>query len=181
MPLGILSDEEYAEELEKLSPKKPAKAEIVQLPERGRNGKEEVPDSVRKIVASCALNGEDRQLIESTFGVSQSSISAYKNGATSTASYHKPDEVLAQHVDTVKKGIVKKANNRIMRALNSMKNDKFESASLRDLSGVAKDMSAVIRNLEPQREAGSGNNAQFVFFSPKLKDESDYKIINVKD
>jgi hypothetical protein len=180
MAMGIASQEEFELELLKLSNGNGSKngARIVSI-EKGRGPKEETPESVRKVIAESAIEGANASELAKTFNVSESSVSAYKNGATSTASYNEPDKSLNKHVNDVKGKIVVRANKKLMRALGNMTDDKFADAKLRDLAGIAKDMSAIVRNLEPSKENDSDNKVQFIFFAPQMRKESDYPVIDI--
>jgi hypothetical protein len=178
MPMMIVNDQEFEKELEKLNPT-PETAEVKDI-ERGRGkGSTEVPDSLRKVIGENAIlegNGPTRE----AFGLSQSSISAYKNGATSTATYNEPNAGLKEHTDIVKEQISAHAKHKLLRALENITDDKLNGASLKTISGLARDMSAVVKNIEPQTIT-PGTGVQFVFYSPKLRQESDYDVIAISD
>lgn len=164
MPLGIVSDDVFNAE--------------IKLMNRGRGSVKEVPEVIREIIAEDAIakNGSIQE-IASRHGVSSSSVSAYKNGATSTATYHEPDERLARRNNFVRENIITSARSRLLDALQNITSDKLKDAKVRDVASVAKDMSAVIRNTEPQTTPI--HNAQFVFHVPRQKDEKDYEFIDV--
>jgi predicted transcriptional regulator len=169
MPLGIVSDEEFTKEIEAIH--KP----II----RGRGETKETPEVIREVIAEEAIIGDSTQKeIADAFGVSPASVSAYKNGATSTASYNEPDNRLQKHNDKVRNAIVGTARSRLIEALQNITPDKMKEAKLRDIASVAKDMSSVIHNMEPQI-SNTQIGAQFVFHVPKPRQESDYEVIDV--
>src|SRR5215203_3209703 len=98
MAMGIVSEEDFNSELGKIGPSKkpdaipsPTKiAEVMDLPSKGR-GKDnvEVPNSVRNLIGLEALNEGRASALElaKQFGISPSSVSAYTQGAKSTATY----------------------------------------------------------------------------------------------
>ena len=187
MPLGILTDDEFDQEVAKAnsngSLKKPSEetlARIVQI-ERGRGNKQETPESARKLISELAINGADVSEIAHEFNVSPSSISAYKHGSTSTASYNEPNKELRKHNNLVRDRIIKKARKKLVLAIDSIDEQKIADCDARGLAGIAKDMSAVIKNLEPEIKESGNLNAQFVFFAPQVKKEIDYPIIDVID
>jgi hypothetical protein len=190
MAMSVVAQFEFEQELLKLGLSNPSKEshpqieEVkgvppnkedlakVELIERGRPlGKTEVPQSVREFIAT-----------ESLSDISPSSISAYKVGATSTSSYHKPDPPLDNHVKKLKIAIATKARGKLLEAIDSLTSDKISNAKAKDISSIAKDMAAVVRHLD-DKEGDESNKpqVQFVFFAPKVKDESSFPIIEVAD
>jgi len=185
MPLGILSDDELAAELEKLSGKNKSEsktAEVIDI-QRGRGSKEETPESARKLIADLAINGVSPTELAQQFGISPSSISAYKHGSTSTASYNNPDVKLKAHTDLVRDRIIKKARKKLISSIDNISEDKLADCKPKELAGVARDMSAVIKNLEPVKENDTATQGapQFVIYAPQLKQEIDFQTIHVSD
>lgn len=176
MPLGILSDEEMESEISKLSQNN-KQAKIIDI-EKGRGPKAETPESARKLIAELAISGAYTQEISKEFNISASSISAYKNGANSTASYNESNPELTKSNNSVRERIASKARKKLIRALNCIDNDKLSECKARDLSGIAKDMSSVIKNMEPEVKDVQ-NGTQFIFFAPHIRKESDYSVIDV--
>lgn len=192
MPMGIVSDSDFDVEKGRLgikndtkkSPETPKIPNPVEDIKRGRGNKTEVPSEIREFVAKSAINSEGTgSQIAEAFGVSESSVSAYKQGAHSTATYNKPDENLLDVVTDHKDKISKKARNRLLSALNHITADKLASVKARDLAAIAKDMSAIITDMEPKVPIGEGmqNNVQFVFMAPRVKDVKEFKIIDVAE
>ena len=108
MPIGIVSDEDFESELNRISvPKKVVPSpvlnpEIVEMDRPGRKeGDVNVPESLRKIIGEEALlNGRQSALgLAKMFDISPASVSAYANGATSTASYNSPNTALVSHIN----------------------------------------------------------------------------------
>lgn len=180
MPLGILTDEEFEQELNRNTKKVP-EGKIIDI-EKGRGQKTETPESARKLISELAISGVASQELSQEFGISSSSISAYKNDANSTASYNEPNKELKNHNNQIRERIIRKARKKLVLAVDKIDDDKLDACNAKELAGVAKDMSSVIRNLEPEikPETESGNN-QFIFFAPHIRKESDYPIINVSD
>lgn len=178
MPIGIISDFDLERELNRNNGS--PKAEIKPAIEPGRNNKRETPEEIRKVIAEEVINGADRDVIAEEFNISKSSMAAYANGANSTASYNKPDKDLAKHVNGIKDRIVKKARNRLITALDNITPEKLASAKLKELSTIAKDMSSVVRNIEPASESDAPK-AQFIFFAPQQRIEADYAVVQVNE
>lgn len=175
MPLGILTDDQFESEITKQN------GVFVNLPNKGRNGKVAVPESGRKLIGELAINGASTDELVREFGISASSISAYKNGATSTATYHQPNEDLKNHVMEARNKIVRRARKKLMQALDHITPDSMADCKARDLSGIAKDMSSIIRNMEPDDEKEKSTNNQFIFMVPPMKKEIDFPVIDVTD
>lgn len=189
MAMGIVSDKDFDKELEKSSSeaKLPLKkeAEIIDV-SRGRgNGNVEVPNSLRKIIGEeSTLNGRQSGIeLAKSFGLSPSSVSAYANGATSTASYD--EQPNKPHINQSKERVVKRARNRLMRALHHITDDKLQLTGAKDLAGIAKDMSAVIRTMEPEVPKGDGginnNGPTFIFYSPQQRKEESFDVVYAKE
>jgi YesN/AraC family two-component response regulator len=165
--LGIVSDDDFLTELQH--------CEFKGM-NHGRNRKE-VPQLVREIIAEEAISGMPAAEISEKYGISESSISAYKHDATSTATYDQPDKQLAKSNDRVRNEIITTARQKLFDALREITAEKLANSKVRDIASVAKDMSAVIHNTEPITTSLSG--AQFVFHVPVSKKETDYEVIDV--
>lgn len=169
MSIGIVSNDDFEKELEVVHNE-------IKL---GRNSAPATPEIIREIIAEAAIAGAPAKEIARDFGVSPSSVSAYKNGATSTTTYNQPNESLKKHNDLFREQIIGTARQRLMMALNGITEDKLIDAKPRDLAGIAKDMSSVINNISPQAQINQQTNAQFIFHSYPNKQESDYEVIDV--
>jgi hypothetical protein len=186
MAMLIVTTEQFEKEMISLGLSLPVNASEKQIIEvkdivHGRGlGRTEVDEEVRKRIASDLLNGESLKQVTEKYDVSTSSASAYKVGATSTASYNKPDKELKDHTEIVKTGIRATALSRLSQALAEITNEKLKKASLKDASGVAKDMSGVVKNLSNEQAAVNVNN-RVVVFRPRTREEEDYEVIDVSD
>lgn len=201
MPMGIVSNDDFDSELNNLIPKKESNeknesSESVEdkfkrlgilTPGRGRgDGNVEVPDALRRLIGIESLtDGRSSALsLANDFGISSSSVSAYSNGATSTSSYS--DKPNGKTIRDAKERISKKARGKLLLALNHITDDKLACGKLTDVSAVARDMSAIIKNMDESTkgEVNGGttmNSPQFVFYSPTITKESEYEVITVKE
>lgn len=196
MPMGIVSDKEFDSALSdaQKSIKKDTNTReessspvptIIDSPSKGRGNNPEVPNSLRQVIGEeSAINGRDAALeMARQFGISPSSVSAYANGATSTASYN--DRPNLPVINQAKERIAKRARGKLMRALNKITDDKLDSASAKDLAGIAKDMSAVVRTMEPEQpkspNGDTGKGPTFVFYAPQFHKEEHYDIVHAKE
>lgn len=177
MPMGVLNDNDFENEI--ITYSKPC-VEVIDVI-KGRNGTHAVPESLRKVIAEEAINGTNAQELEKVFDVSQSSISAYKNGATSTASYNEPDAQLKNHTNQIKDIITGKAKSKLLKALDHITDDKLKDAPLGVIAGVAKAMSGVVKDLEVEEVKEQTNGPQYIIYAPQFKDERSYETIHVKE
>lgn len=182
--MGIVNDLELEQEINRLN--KVPKVITPQLinPESGRGkGNIQVPESLRKIIGETnVLDGRQEALtIAKEFGVSPSSVSAYANGANSTASYRNPTDIKS-FIDKSRKRIQNKARSKLFMALEQITEEKLAEAKLRDVSGVARDMSSIIRDTEPKTENGiSINGSKVIVYRPRMREEEDYETIAVNE
>lgn len=185
--MGIVSDSDFEKEISNShvpetpeTPDTKTRASVEEI-KKGRGDKPNTPEDIRKLAAISAINSEGTASeIAKAYGISEASVSAYKVGATSTATYDNPNQALAETINTHKAAVTRKARNRLMSALNHITPQKLEGVKARDLAAIAKDMSAVIKDFEPQvNHTNNVNNVQFVFMAPRVRDLEDYKIIDV--
>ena len=189
MPMGILSDDEFFSEMKLPKDKESHQNEshsnvVVEDIKLGRPpASKNVPPEIREIVARSALNEEGTgKQIADAFGVSESSVSAYKVGAHSTTTYNSPNETLQAKITDHKVRISTKARNRLISALNEITPDRLSGVKPRDLASIAKDMSSIVKDMEPAASSSSGQtNIQFTFMAPRVKDVSEFTVIDVKD
>lgn len=186
MPIGIVSDGDFEGELSNLGETSQDRSKdegiVVDLNKGRGKGDKAVPMPLRKLIGSTAVtdgNKEAKELAKN-FDVSDSSISAYKNGATSTASYNEPNQELEKHTNSARTKISEAAQKILLASIDSITPEKLAAAKLREVAGVARDMSAVVKNIEPSSE-GDGTNVQFVLFAPRVKEEKEYEIIDVSE
>jgi len=183
MAIGIVSESDFDDELSNSGEGESASARIEDL-KIGRGGKSATPESLRKIISETAIqegNPAAQELIKSIGGdISQSSISAYKNSATSTATYHEPNSGLENHNEKTHREIAAKSRKILLDAMESITPEKLEAAKVRDASGVAKDMSGIIKDMEPSVEKDV-ERVQFVLLVPPLRKEESFEVIDVKE
>lgn len=165
-----------------------AQAKIEPIITPGRKAHDvNVPDSIRNLIADTSVSeGRPAALaLAESLGISSSSVSAYSRGATSTASYDTPKAQIKLVSDAAKLRVAKRARSKMMQALHHITPDKLENAKLRDLAGVARDMSVIIKNMEPEKEKETGNinnnGPQFVFFAPKFESEAAYPAVHSRE
>jgi len=140
---------------------------------------------LRQIIGEDAvINGRQSALgLARDFGISASSVSAYAKGATSTTTYDKPKESIISHINKSKQRAIGRASKTMNSALSSITQEKLDYTDAKDLSSIAKDMSVIIRNLEPQPEVvrAESSGPQFVIFAPTFRREDSFEVINVNE
>ena len=171
MPLGILSEEAFQIEAERFHV---SEIEI----KHGRGPKEETPSNIRQFIASEAISGADVSTLSENFNISKSSISAYKNGATSTASYHNEDKELIKALERTRSAIIGPAQEKLMAAIAAITPDKLSESKVNVASAVARDMSSINKNISPEVQGQSIQN-NIMVFKPRMKEEDDYEVIQV--
>lgn len=180
MPIGIVSQNDIEKELEKPMP---MNGRVEKLPTSGRKeGDVAVPDEVKKFIAEAAITSSatGKELAD-LMQVSESSVSAYKNGANSTASYNKPSPAIANHILSVKDKISKKAQRVLRGSLNSITEDKLNGIKAKDAAIIARQMAGIIKDMEPDTPmVPQDNRVQFIMFAPAMKRESDFDAIDVQ-
>jgi len=164
-------------------------ARVESLHPQGRKaGDVNVPESVRKIIGEeSVINGRASALqLANDLGVSPSSVSAYAKGATSTATINAPVKSLIGHINKSRARAIKTAQEKMNGALGAITQEKLDFTDALDLSNIAKNMSVVIKNLEPQeppkQDTNIVNAPQFVIYSPKFRTEESFgEIIQVQE
>lgn len=179
MPLGIVSDTDFDKEVNRCEIVLPEIKEI----EKGRGHTPEVPESIRAIIGETSITDGRSEAIKiaKQWGISTSSVSAYANGATSTATYNQAKPELKNHINRTKERITHKARKNLFAALSHITTDKLAEGSLREVSGVARDMSSIIKDFEPDSNRNTAISAQFIFYTPKMRDEASFDVIDVEE
>jgi predicted transcriptional regulator len=182
MSIGIVTDEDFNKELESIE------APLIKpLPTKGRNENDNnVPESLRKIIGEeSAINGRQSALqLAQELGISPSSVSAYTKGATSTASYDSPKPTIIDHINKSRRRAIKRASHTLNSALGSITQEKLDYADAKDLSVIARNMSGIIKDLEPPPSPGLdslNNQPQFVVYAPTFRDERSFDSITVNE
>lgn len=201
MGMGIVSPADFEKELNNSLPKNnkqrdeakpipineqnPISGEVIDLPTPGRKeGDVNVPNSLRQVIGATAFEDGRNEAIElgRQFGISPSSVSAYSRGATSTSSYDKtPNESI---ITQSRVRVQKRAMSKLMGALRNITPDKLANTSAKELASIAKDMSAVVKTMEPESDKSGADKAQlpqFVVFAPQFRDERSYEVVYAKE
>jgi hypothetical protein len=181
MAMGIVSDSDLESELNSLNRPRLVPVEHIQSPDRGRGqGNNAVPESLRRIISDQSINGTPAKELSEAFGISPSSISAYKNDATSTASYNKPNKDLRAANNIIRERIVGKARKKLIMALDQITPDKLVEAKLRDLVQLSAGMATVLDKVEPHDD-GMIRADKLLIYMPRMRDEQSFDVIDVKE
>lgn len=183
--MGIVSDSDFNSELERYTPstRNGEAIAIIKEVEKGRGkGNGNVPDALRKVIGEeAAINGRSSAIeLADKFGIKPDSVNAYGHGAHSEATYNdRPD---LEHINQARIRVAKRARTKLILTLNHITNDKLEAAKVKDLAGVARDMSAVVKNMEPETNKPSeGRGPTFIFYSPQFRNETAFELVHVKE
>jgi len=183
MPLGEVSNADFDKELIELGIISPngndeLDEEVIDI-QRGRGHKKETPEETRKEIASEAICGASVKSLIEEYGISQSSISAYKKGATSTTSYHNPDEELKKSNGEVVDRITGRAQKKLLSAIDAI--EFGDSIKPQTAASIANQLSSVVKNLRPDPSAVTINQNKVVVFRPRMKEEDDFQTIEVME
>jgi hypothetical protein len=152
--------------------------------EHGRNeGDINVPQSLRKLIGDTAtFEGRPAGLqLASSLGISNSSVSSYTNPNNSALSESNKSDI-DSFLTERKVKISKRAINKLGLAISMIDEDKLKKCSARELSGVAKDMSQVVKHMEPSIDSTSvATPVQFFMYAPEIKTENKYQTVIAKD
>lgn len=190
MPMGIVSDADFEREVDNsrndrvIIPPPVIEAEVVELPNKGRKeGDNNVPDSLRKIIGETAVTeGRPAALqIAEEFGLSPSSVSAYSNGSTSTASMDSQPNL--DHLNEARGRITNKAIKKMVKAIDCLTDEKLAEAKPDTLANVARTMGAIVKDMEPEKPKNPGDKDKpvFIFYSPQFRKEEHFEHIFVQD
>lgn len=206
MPIGIVSDSEFEKELDNSlvevnrdgvpsvgRGKEPVidngdvidvvTGEVLRI-ERGRGeNNNEVPESLRAVIGETViLEGRQAGLeLAKSFGVSDSSVSAYTSGKTSTSS-PVPEKKLKNHLELIRKNATKRAGRKLLAALDHITDEKMAEAPAGVLAGMAKCLSGVIRDMEPEViQNNNESGVKFVVFAPQLVQENKFEVVTVQE
>lgn len=183
MPIGIINKHDYEREV---NPNKdnnipannnfPARSvDIIIDKTKGRGNKSETPEEIRSLIAQESLLGTSSSQLSKEFNVSESSVSAYKKGATSTTTYNEGDKKLKNKNNIFRDRIVRRAGRLSISALDSISVDDFKNASLTDKANVAKQMASIVKDMSiVDNENDKLSNVQIVIHAPAMRSANDY-------
>lgn len=187
MSIGLVSDAEFEKELSSVSRpiSKPSPGLIKPIETPGRsNGDVNVPSALRTIIGETGAvdSRQDALALGKMYGISPSSVSAYTNGASSTASYNKPDEKIANPIAKARARIARKSRLVMSQAIDAITEDKLEGTKARDLAGIAKDLAGVVRVMEENNNPNDDKSGRppIIIYVPQMRIEESFEVIDVQ-
>ena len=189
MGMGIVSDSDF--DVERRNSNVPVKREesmgrVSPLPTPGRNpGDVNVPDSLRKIIGETSTSDgrQEALALARNFGISDSSVSAYANGSTSTASYDERPNLPV--INSARLRIQTRATKKLHIALSALTSEKIKESKAIEIASIAKAMSAIVKDMEPETPTGDndrgGKGPTFVFMAPPTLKEEIFDVKYVKE
>lgn len=141
------------------------------------------PQSLRRLIGDTAtFEGRKAALqLASSVGLSPASVSSYTNPTNSSLSESNKNDI-SSFLTERKQKISKRAINKLGLAISMIDEDKLKECSARELSGVAKDMSQVVKHMEPSVDTTSvASPVQFFMYAPEINTENKYQTVIAKD
>jgi hypothetical protein len=178
----IMNDEEIKERLN-------SEKNLCQVIEKKRwkgrvEGSKNVPESVRELISKIKNTSDDTgEEIAEVFGVNESSVSRFSRGLVGG------ERVDAKLMETVRTAKLEKRDREdeaheaaldvLMTSLSSLQPKLLDpELKARDISTIAKNMSAVAKDMKGGRDDGGvTNNTQVILFAPGRKKLSNYDFI----
>jgi hypothetical protein len=158
---------------------------IISAKPRGRGESNlQVPPALRKVIGeTAAIEGRADALdLADRFGISPSSVSAYKVGAHSTSTINEPNIDTLSHINKSKLRVTKRATHRLNLALSHITEDKLAEAKVGEIASVAKSMAGIIKDMSPEDDSNKNkSNIPFVVFAPIIRNELSYEVVHAKD
>jgi hypothetical protein len=141
----------------------------------GKRGKD-IPEFLRDTISSLANQPDVRsKSVAEAFEVSDAEVSFCKSGRVGG---HEPTEERRAKVDARLEQIKDTALLKLMASLNLIDGDRLEKCSAKELSGVALNMSRIVKEHTPQ-DTNTGPQVQVVIYAPETKSEKAYRIVDI--
>lgn len=184
MGMGLVNDDEFDSQVSNTNRPSITRAEIIDINKGRGEGNVEVPESLRKIIGETSItDGRQEALaLARSFGISESSVSAYSNGANSTNKYDEGNPELKKHIRNAKQRIVSKSKKILTKALDNITDEKLENAKLKDIATVVNAMTGVIERLDEKDESNQNKNTpQFIVYAPQIRQENNYPVLHLNE
>lgn len=192
MPLGIVSDDEFDMEVERVSPNTRVRsngngskieAEIKEIQGPGRvGGEKNIPQAVRQLIGISAIEDGSLELAKK-FGVSSVTANHYANGVISPnyPNTSQSQQQLKNVTDSVRDRIATKARAKLLNALKHITDEALKGSRPRDLAGIAKDLAVVANTVEPERTETVTQGPTFLVYAPQIRKEEYFETIRVNE
>lgn len=179
MAMGVVDDSELEAEL---------KRNQVKIIERVRPGRKEndvnVPEALRKVISETSITDGRQEAVQlaAMFGVSPSSTSAYARGSTTTDAPKNSNAELASANKKVFGKIQKRAQTRLLMALDRIDGDTLANCNAVESSQVAKNLAGIVKDFTPELRDPTLNSPhlqqQLVIYAPFIRREDEFPVIN---
>lgn len=175
MAIGIISDDDLQKELDR------QQAQIIQRERPGRNpGDNNVPDALRQIISDTAIEegrGEAKKLAD-MYGISDSSLSAYQRGSTSTADNKNSNTALRERNQRTRDKIQSKSQSKLLQVLDEIDGEKIKSLTAVEASSVARNLAGIVKDFSPDMKKDEQvHQQQLVIFAPYIRREDEFMTI----
>ncbi len=182
MAIGVVTHSDFEQEMLSLGIGRDLENKVneeVRLLVHGRGNKAATPVGIQILVAEEKALGAPSKELEEAFDVSASSVSAYGNGATSTASYDTPKPELVNAINATNDKIAVVATRKLMRALDAITDNKVDDLGPLKAADLASKMSNVIKNTRVDADDRKDSGVKIIVFQPRIKEEDEYQTIQV--
>jgi len=182
MPMLIVDDEDFELELKRCNGSK-NNSTIIKMPKMGRpDGCIETPETLRKLIAGDAIDGiATAKEIAKEYGVSMSSVNAYKGDSTSTDRMVNKvvDSDLKKHNDNKRKKLNSLAHKVSRKALEHITDEKLKASKATDLSQIAANAARVIDKTTP-KDGGNTVTNNIHFYSPQQIRKENFEVVEAE-
>lgn len=148
------------------------------ISQRGKRG-DAVPEEIRRtIVTLTEVEGEKQTDVSEAFGIPQSAISKYKDGAYSLGT-EEETEAFKKRIGKSRKDAEDKAVSALVESLAIMQPQLADVRKPKVLSSIAKDMAIIADKMRPAHEREGSGIPHIHFHIPDMKKVKDYEIIDL--
>jgi hypothetical protein len=141
-------------------------------------GTKDLSPFMREIIASAA-NLDTAPAVAKTFGISKAHAHNLKHGYVTRP--EGKDEALVKGTRKVLDDVHRKAADIVMECLGLVTPAKLkEIESVREIVGVAKDMSSIVEKTAPPEQKGVSNKLEINIYAPGTLNLEDFDIIDVE-
>jgi len=130
-----------------------------------------LPPFMKTTVGVLAAQGVPQKQISEEFGIGVGEVGHIKHGNVKSADNDKIAAAMGGARDV--------AMEKLMLTLGIITSDKLQGCKAPELSKVAADMSRVVANTMPKESGGNAPQINLTIYSPTVKDEKQYKVIDV--
>lgn len=135
-----------------------------------------LPEIVKEEIKEKALSGMYTQReIGEKYGVSPNAVGVIKR----EAEYERERAKASEREDFLEKAIKDLAAQKMLIAMGLITEEKLESLKARELAQISASLSSVVGVVSPKNQTGA--NINLVVYSPEVRSESSYRVVEIKD